>query len=437
MSARPVDPDLARRIAAAFGTGNPTLDRFARVAALTMALIVVGYGISVVIRVNWPGYGGDTIVIDFAAFWAAAKLALAGNPLAAFDPVVLDAVMAAPSDSGEGNMLWLYPPAWHIVITPFGLLPFSAAFILYSIIAYLVFAAAVRPLAAPLPAGLPMMLAGPAIVLILQFGNMSLLWTAGLITALGALAQGREARAGGLIALLTLKPQLGLLIPVALLAGGHWRTIAYATGGALAIAGLSTAVMGVEYWLRWIDTLGFMSGLAQTDLVKFHLMITWYALVRYLGVPHEWALMGQLAVTLAAAVAVAWVWRRPVTTDLKAAVLCIAIPVATPYAWHYEMALALVGAMFLARDGFGRTTGARVVLGALWLGHVPGIALDPYLPPAFYVAPLLTATIGLCVWRAAAGAPAPSTLPGQEEADGLLPRTGEIIGGRGAGAAGP
>lgn len=400
MSNEPADPALEQRIAASFGDIQPMFRQFARLTAGLMGFGIVVYLLSVVIRVNLPGFGGDSIKIDFAAFWAAAKLALGGEAAAAFDPNRLQEAMALPPDTPGGEMLWLYPPAWHVAVMPFGLLPFSAAFVLYSAIAYLAFAASVRRLAAPLPGGVALMLAGPAMVLILQFGNNSLLWTAGLVAALVALANGRAAVAGGLIALLTLKPQLGILIPVALVSCGHWRTIAWATAGTLAIAALSTVAMGADYWLHWIDMIHTMTGFMETALVRFNLMITWYALARYYGVGHEIAFALQIAVLLAAAAAVAWVWRRPVTADLRAATLCVAIPVATPYAWHYEMSLVLVAAMFLARDGFGATKGARAWLFALWLGQVPGLALLPYVPPALYAAPLLTATLGLCVWRA-------------------------------------
>jgi hypothetical protein len=60
----------------------------------------------------------------------------------------------------------------------------------------------------------------------------------------------------------------------------------------------------------------------------------------------------------------------------------------------------LVAALFLARDGFGATRGERLWLLALWLGPVPGLALLGHLPPALYAAPLLTATLALCLARA-------------------------------------
>lgn len=311
--------------------------------------------------------------------------------------------MSMPPDVPRGGYLWLYPPAWLMVIAPLGLLPFSAAFIVFTVLAYLAFAASVWRLAAPLPGGLPLILASPTVVMTLHFGNNSLLWTGALVASLAALAQGRGALAGGLIALLTIKPQLGLLIPVVLVAGGHWRTIGWATVGTAAIAAVSTAAMGTEYWLRWIDSMEAMSALMEAQVLRSYMMVTWYALLRFVGLGHETALAVQVTIMLGAAGSVGWVWRRPVSSDLKAATLCIGILVATPYAWHYEMALALVAAMFLARDGFGRSAGERIWLGALWLGQVPGLAFEPYLAPATYAPPLLTATLALCVWRAGAG----------------------------------
>lgn len=189
-------------------------------------------------------------------------------------------------------------------------------------------------------------------------------------------------------------------MPVALLATRQWRVLGWALAGTLAIAAASTAAMGAGYWAHWLGTLQGMSDLMGSELVRFNLMITWYALARFWGLAHEAAFPLQLGMTLAAAIGVAWVWRRPVTPDLKAATLCVAIPLATPYAWHFEMSLALVAGLFLARDGFGGSLGARVWLLLLWLGQVPGVALREVMPPAFYAAPLLTATLGLCLWRA-------------------------------------
>ena len=399
----PPSPDaLAQRIEATFGTAAPLIRRFAILAAALMAIAFFANAAKMVMEINAPGFDGQAIQIDFTAFWAAAKLAVAGDAASAFDPNVLRAAQQLPSDQPPGDILWHYPPAWHIIIMPLGLLPFSAAYIVFGAITFTAFAVAIRPLAAPLPGGVALVLAGPAVLIVLILGNNSLLWTAGLVAAMAAMAQGRAVLAGLLIALLTLKPQLGVLIPFALAFGGYWRTVLWACIGTVVIIVLSTAAMGIDYWGSFFAMLRFVSDLMKTDIVRFERMMTWYALFRLGGVGHEIAFPVQLAVGALSAASVSWVWsRRTASADLKAATLCIAIPLATPYAYHYELTLALVAALFLARDGFGANRGERLWLLALWLGPVPGLALLGQLPPVIYAAPLLTATLVLCILRAA------------------------------------
>ena len=60
--------------------------------------------------------------------------------------------------------------------------------------------------------------------------------------------------AGVLFGLLTFKPQLGLLIPVALLAGCHWRAVASASATAVVLLGGSLIVLGAETWELYLST---------------------------------------------------------------------------------------------------------------------------------------------------------------------------------------
>ena len=394
-------PAAGRDPASAFADIAPAIRRFAWIAAAVMAAAWLAFVARMIAEIAAPGFGAEAIRIDFTAFWAAAKLALAGEPMAAFEPDRLRAAMALPPGMPPGDLLWLYPPGWHMAVAPLGALPFPAAYLAYSAVTLAAFAAALRPLAAPLPGGIPLALAAPAVLIALILGNNSLLWTAGLVGALAGLASGRAALAGLLIAALTLKPQLGLLVPVALVAGGHWRVILWAVLGTVAIVAVSTAVMGVAYWQHFLATLEGMSALMATEIVRFERMMTWYALARMGGLAQDVALPLQLAVTLGAAAAVGRVWSRPgAGLDIKAAALCTAIPLATPYAYHYEMTLTLAAALFLARDGFGARRWERLWLLALWLGPVLNLALAGWLAPAVYAAPLLTATLVLCVLRA-------------------------------------
>lgn len=376
----------------------------ARVVFALMALIVVANTLRVAVMLNLPEAEGESALSDFSPLWAAARLALAEGFLAPFDVARLaEAQGLAPGDA-QGSFFWLYPPGALMLLLPFGMLPYSAAYALWVVLGAGAFALALRAL---LPGDRPaflLFLAAPAVVNALTIGNVSLLWTAGLLGALAALGAGREARGGLMVAALTLKPQLGVLIPVALAAGGRWRTFLWAAAGTLAILALSTAVAGAEYWRAFLAALGLMRELMATELVRFGRMMTAYGGLRALGLGDGAALAVQVALALAAAGVVAAAWRaRGLGFDRRAAALLAAIPLATPYAYHYEMTLTLGAAVFLYRAGLAAGAGGRALLFALWLGPLPGMVLLDLLPFAFYAVPLHLLALGAALAPLRAG----------------------------------
>jgi hypothetical protein len=56
----------------------------------------------------------------------------------------------------------------------------------------------------------------------------------------------RPLLAGLLVGLLTIKPQLGVLIPVLLIASGRWRVFTVATVTALALAAAAVMLFGMQ-----------------------------------------------------------------------------------------------------------------------------------------------------------------------------------------------
>ncbi|WP_164076627.1 glycosyltransferase 87 family protein, partial [Stenotrophomonas maltophilia] len=80
----------------------------------------------------------------------------------------------------------------------------------------------IRAIAPPVP-GVTMVAIGfPAVLVTLGHGHNSFL-SAGLIGFGLVLLARRPALAGVLIGLLAFKPQFGLVLPVVLVLGGHWR----------------------------------------------------------------------------------------------------------------------------------------------------------------------------------------------------------------------
>jgi hypothetical protein len=185
----------------------------------------------------------------------------------------------------------------------------------------------------------------------------------------------RPLVAGILFGLLAYKPQLGLLIPFALAASGRWRALAAAGAAVLALAIATTIVFGVDVWRAFFNAGHFARTvvLEQGD-VGWYKMQSLFAWARLWGapVPLAYALQGALAALLAAAVAVQW--RSATPYALKAAALCLAAILATPFVFDYDMMALAPAIAFLVVDGIERgfVPWERTGLAALWL--VPIVA---------------------------------------------------------------
>ncbi|MCH8998749.1 MAG: DUF2029 domain-containing protein [Proteobacteria bacterium] len=215
---------------------------------------------------------------------------------------------------------------------------------------------------------------------ILFVGGMNLLWRAPIW-------------AGILFGLLTFKPQLGLLIPVALLAGCHWRAVASASATAVVLLGGSLIVLGAETWELYLSTTVPFQRLimeqwtgAMTQMVPSPFMA---ARLLDLGVPLGYAV--QALSLLAAAAGVAWAFRGRVERELQTATVLVATFLATPYIFNYDMTLLSVAIIYLVQRGLDRgfVPGERWLLGFAWLLPV----LMMYLHAIFPVAPFVLAAL--------------------------------------------
>jgi alpha-1,2-mannosyltransferase len=157
--------------------------------------------------------------------------------------------------------------------------------------------------------------------------------------------------AGMLIGLLSFKPHLGLLIPIALIAGGHWRAITTAALTILGLAAITTLLFGAHVWGDFIASAPFTRRMLEDGLVWFTKLQSPFSAVRLLDGSTMMAYGVQAVVSLLAALTVAWAWRRPVDDDLKNAALVTAIPLATPFVLDYDLLiLALPIAWLSARS---------------------------------------------------------------------------------------
>jgi hypothetical protein len=229
---------------------------------------------------------------------------------------------------------------------------------------------------------------------------------------------GRPILAGVIIGCLTLKPQLGLMIPFALIAAGQWRTIFAAAGTTVALAALPTLVVGLDYWPLLINQLGQQADRMVNQIQDLDLTVGLFFVLTMLGLPTQLALSLQWAITGLAALSVLVFWRsRHIGFDAKVALLMIAILISAPYLWYYEAAMMPAIGLFMVRAGILTTRLPHsLLLAFLWIGAglqsaniFLNVVPDRYLG-GIIVTPVLCIAFALC-WLHLLSARKPAAVP--------------------------
>jgi hypothetical protein len=309
---------------------------------------------------------------DFYALWASGFIAHEGQPALNYDSDALHLRQAVLGMNPRAYNPFPYPPTFLLMLAPLGALGLAAAFALFmgsTFALYLWAMTGGRLRSAPRWLGA---LLAPATTIALISGQSGFLSGALMLGGL-RLAGSRPIVAGVLFGLLAYKPQLGVLVPIALISAGLWRTIAAAAAATLACAALSNLAFGSDIWAIWLRQLLDYSG--HFDPVN-HLMPTIEANVRMLGAPAKLALIVQVAVSLPVAILV---WRafRDGVTERAAALLVVGTFLATPHAFNYDMPMMTAAVVWYFEESL------RVRRG-IALGEALALALALILPFAMW-----------------------------------------------------
>lgn len=316
------------------------------------------------------GKDGKPVATDFVSFWSAGRLVLEGQASNAYDWAIHKQVATAHDIHIKGYFSFQYPPTFLILTPAFALVSYPLALFLWNIAGAALYASAIRIVTGGWNATLAA-LAWPAVLWNMVVGQTGFLTAALLGTGI-ALVDRRPALSGILFGLLTYKPQFGLLIPVALIAGGRWRVILWAVFSAITLAALSTALFGVPVWAAFIESLMRVNeAILTAGGTGFSKLQSVYGYLRSQGLDGAtaWTVHGLFAATLAAIVA--WAWRSEVGFEDKAAILSICTILASPYAFIYDLVALAVPLAFLGRTGFSGRELAFVAIPALLVAWGP------------------------------------------------------------------
>ena len=198
-------------------------------------------------------------------------------------------------------------------------------------------------------------LAYPAVLINIGHGQNGFL-TAALLGGALVILDRRPIVAGILIGLLVYKPQFGLMIPLALLAGGYWRSFCRrGRDGHGTDARHDTRLRARRSGTPFKASTEFSRTVVleqgHTGWYKIQSLFSW---ARMWGAPIPLAYALQGALTVALGIAIVRLWRSAAAHALKSAALCLAAILATPYSLDYDMMVLAPAIAFFAVDGLQR-----------------------------------------------------------------------------------
>ena len=292
---------------------------------------------------------------DFLSFYAAGKLVLAGTPALAYDEPAHFLAEQAVHGTGAPYQFFFYPPVYLLVCAVLATRPYYVAFALFQCATLVPFLLVMRAiLRDPGWGWLAPVLAFPAVFWAVGLGQNAFLTTA-LLGGFTLLLDRRPGISGVLLGLLCYKPHFGILAPVALLAGHCWRAFGTATATLIGIVALSVVFLGIDTWLAYLGAFLHAKQVFATGRIDFAGVVTIFGAERLMGfaVGPSYAL--QAVASLEMVMLVALIWRRGVSSPLRAATLLAATLLAVPVALIYDQMILLLAIVWLAREA--RDTG--------------------------------------------------------------------------------
>jgi alpha-1,2-mannosyltransferase len=341
-----IDPNRAKAWAAMLGL-------IALVASVTL-IVTTHAGVT---ADPW----GRPLGTDFTSFWTAAKLALAGTPGSAWDPVAHAAVQRAyfRTDAGfaADYYAFYYPPPFLLICLPLGLLPYGVAVAVWVGVTGIAYFGVIRALLPRCwPAAFTVM-SFPGLVLNAEHGQNGALSAA--LMGMAALELDRRPRLGGVcLGALCFKPQLALLVVPALILARRWRSLGWAAGTVAVLCVGSLLVLGQAAWFGFLAGAPLAAATLEDGLVGFQKMTSAFAAVRLLGGTPLAAWLVQAGVSVLALGVVAMVVRRRPGGAAEVAAMAAGACLATPFLLDYDLMLLAVPLAWVAataeRGGFWR-----------------------------------------------------------------------------------
>jgi alpha-1,2-mannosyltransferase len=355
---------------------------FARIfrwcAILSLTVIVTG------VLVNWR----YPYLMDFLSYWAAGVMTVGGSPADAYDIALHNAVQQRAFPF-ETRLPFAYPPPYLLLLVPFGLLPYAIAAGFWIAATLAAYVTAIRGL---MPDWTPAGIAFPPVAICGISGQNGVLTAALFMVALSRLGT-TPFFAGLIFGCMAIKPQLGILLPLAFIAGREARAFAGATIAVFAMIAASLIAFGAAPWQGFFSQSNLFASIATDGLVGWHKMASVYAALRLAGFNNPLAWAVHITCAAAAVIAVWQIWHSTKDVMTRGAILAPASLLISPYLYVYDQVLLIVSLYWIARQ---HTNSAWLF--TLYLLPLTTIAQFWTANPTINLAPLASLIALALVW---------------------------------------
>ncbi len=290
---------------------------------------------------------GKPLGTDFVSFWTASELALQHRPAAAYDIAAHHAAQTAVFGRAAFRYTaFFYPPVFLLICLPLAMVPYLVALVAWLGLTGLALWRCLRAILpqASLALAIP---AYPAMILNIGHGQNGFL-TAALFGGAMLALPARPILAGLCFGCLVYKPQLGIMIPLALLAGRRWTTLLATAAAALGLLAASAVLFGPATWRAFLAVSPLARTALERNLIGPEKMPSAFAAVRLLHGGPGLAYAAQSVVTVCVGMALVRGLRRRRGGLGDGALIAMAALLASPFLLDYDltvMALPLAWVM--------------------------------------------------------------------------------------------
>jgi hypothetical protein len=303
--------------------------------------------------VVWSLILGRELGQDWMVFYTAARAYFEGDLALVFDGERL--TQAINQQYGDAGWLsfplifhpWLYPPHFLLLLLPFGILPFGISYVFFILFTFSMLVVAVCRYTGRHLLIIAALLMSPQTPFAFFAGQNSFL-TGALFVAGFSLLERYPVLGGVLLGIGTYKPQLFLMVPVALIASRQWKALASTGVMALVLMLASLAVFGADIWRDWVQVMVAPSDTYVQWLVSGRMNgQSVYTCAALAGASINVANAAQAIAALLGCGCVYWSFSKPISTDLRLAVLLAAALLASPHVSSQDGIFLAIGVIFL------------------------------------------------------------------------------------------